>query len=417
MVQSAATLLPQTIGPLKAWKFNPTDEDQRELHQYSPNQEVTIAELAQIGVLYWNIDVNDAKYEDKVETICAERQYKNRDVINIRRETLPNYDQKIKTFFEEHIHEDEEIRFILEGSGFFDVRNRNDEWIRIAATASDMIILPAGMYHRFTLDTNNHIKAMRLFKEDPQWTPLNRDNPTTDSNKFRLEYLKNVHGATVLPQITGPLLAWRFNETNEDQRELHQFTPNQPVSIPELAKLGVLYWNIDVQNEKYMDTVETICSERKYKNRDVINIRKETLPNYDEKIKTFFEEHIHEDEEIRFILDGSGYFDIRDKNDSWIRVAAKASDMIILPAGMYHRFTLDTSNYIKAMRLFKEDPQWTPLNRADVATQSNPFRVSYVKEFHGVSPLKRNSEEAGDVEPLGKAVKVGDADQVAEAAV
>ena len=39
------------------------------------------------------------------------------DIIAVSPETLPGYDQKIKSFFEEHLHTDEEIRYILEGSG------------------------------------------------------------------------------------------------------------------------------------------------------------------------------------------------------------------------------------------------------------------------------------------------------------
>ncbi|KAI8055163.1 Acireductone dioxygenase ARD family [Syncephalis plumigaleata] len=134
--------------------------------------------------------------------------------------------------------------------------------------------------------------------------------------------------------------AYYYNEnTNEDQRGAHEYTP------PQLEQVGVLYWRLNDSDR--MEQLETICKEREYKNRDEITISPERLPDYPTKIKTFFTEHLHEDEEIRFILDGSGYFDVRDKNDEWIRILRS-------PAGIYHRFTLDEHDFIHVMRLFKD---------------------------------------------------------------
>jgi 1,2-dihydroxy-3-keto-5-methylthiopentene dioxygenase len=40
-----------------------------------------------------------------------------------------------------------------------------------------------------------YTKAMRLFKEDPKWTPLQRGEET-DSNPYRKDYLQTTTAAT-----------------------------------------------------------------------------------------------------------------------------------------------------------------------------------------------------------------------------
>ncbi|KAL1865292.1 hypothetical protein VTK73DRAFT_5405 [Phialemonium thermophilum] len=168
--------------------------------------------------------------------------------------------------------------------------------------------------------------------------------------------------------------AYLYDNLEGDQRLPHD--SGVAVDTDALKDLGVLYYRFsDIEG------VDKLAAERGYKNRDEITVSPEKMgAAYEDKVKMFFAEHLHEDEEIRYIRDGYGYFDVRNKGDQWVRIHLEKDDLLILPAGIYHRFTTDETNYIHAMRLFKDEPKWTPLNRSE-DLNGNQHRQAYVSQF------------------------------------
>jgi 1,2-dihydroxy-3-keto-5-methylthiopentene dioxygenase len=148
-----------------------------------------------------------------------------------------------------------------------------------------------------------------------------------------------------------------------------------------------------------------IMKTRGYSYSDQVRVCPEHLPNFEAKIKAFYEEHIHYDEEIRYCMEGAGYFDVRDFDDQWVRIALSPGDMIILPEGIYHRFTCDASNYIKAMRLFVGEPVWTPYNRDAIVEAKDQSRLKYLATFKRddeVDAKRRRIEEKEEKEEKGE---------------
>ncbi|KAK8844574.1 1,2-dihydroxy-3-keto-5-methylthiopentene dioxygenase [Kwoniella newhampshirensis] len=178
--------------------------------------------------------------------------------------------------------------------------------------------------------------------------------------------------------------AYVYDDIPGDQRLPHD--SGSSISESTLKHLGVTYKEIPIDPQgSWEKEIDVFAKERGYKNRDQITVTPAGLGDaYETKIKSFFDEHLHEDEEIRYILDGSGYFDIRGEgasyNDRWIRIALGKGDLIVLPAGIYHRFTVDSANMITAMRLFQDEPKWTPYSRSDQTTDGRPARAAYLDE-------------------------------------
>ena len=187
-----AAVTASSASTVRAWLYDGDDSvDQRAEHR---GADVPLSALDALGVLQFKLDPSAADYDPAkdaaLQAIRAARGYTYSDLITLSPEKLPNYEAKLVTFFTEHLHTDEEIRYCLEGGGYFDCRNASDRWVRVSVQPGDMIILPAGMYHRFTLDAKNYGKFMRLFVGEPVWTPYNRNASETDLMAARDAYVK-----------------------------------------------------------------------------------------------------------------------------------------------------------------------------------------------------------------------------------
>ena len=111
-----------------------------------------------------------AAYAPEIEELKARGGFVTADVIDVRPET-PNLDAMLAKFSKEHTHTEDEIRFILQGSGIFHVNPVSAPVFAIEVQAGDLISVPMGTRHWFDLCTERRIRAIRLFQDMTGWTP------------------------------------------------------------------------------------------------------------------------------------------------------------------------------------------------------------------------------------------------------
>jgi 1,2-dihydroxy-3-keto-5-methylthiopentene dioxygenase len=111
-----------------------------------------------------------AAYSPEIERLKARGGYVTADVVDIKPET-PNLDAMLAKFKSEHWHDEDEVRFILEGRGIFFVHPPGGKVFAIEVVAGDLIRVPRGTWHWFDLCADRRIRAIRLFQDPAGWTP------------------------------------------------------------------------------------------------------------------------------------------------------------------------------------------------------------------------------------------------------
>ncbi|NEQ32642.1 MAG: cupin domain-containing protein [Leptolyngbya sp. SIO4C5] len=111
-----------------------------------------------------------AAYDDEIAVLKESGGYTTADVIDITPDT-PNLDAMLAKFSQEHWHDEDEVRFTLEGRGLFHINPENGPVIRVEVGPGDLLLVPRGTHHWFDLCRDRRIRAIRLFQDPNGWTP------------------------------------------------------------------------------------------------------------------------------------------------------------------------------------------------------------------------------------------------------
>jgi 1,2-dihydroxy-3-keto-5-methylthiopentene dioxygenase len=140
------------------------------------------AYLATIGIGYerWDTshDLSDSvpaekilnTYAEEIEQLKKSGGYVTADVIDVKPDT-PNLQVMLDKFNKEHWHDEDEVRFIIEGHGIFHINPKTGPVVAIEVEKGDLLRVPAGTLHWFDLCGDRRIRAIRLFQDPTGWTP------------------------------------------------------------------------------------------------------------------------------------------------------------------------------------------------------------------------------------------------------
>jgi len=137
-------------------------------------------------------------YTPEIDILKEKGGFVTADVIDVYPDT-PNLDDMLSKFKKEHTHTEDEVRFILQGSGVFHINPVDGPVFGIEVWSGDMISVPLGTRHWFDLCTERRIRAIRLFQDQTGWTPHYLANAVHDGYEplcLGPKYLKSSDGAT-----------------------------------------------------------------------------------------------------------------------------------------------------------------------------------------------------------------------------
>lgn len=119
-----------------------------------------------------------AAVEDRFDELKRSRHYTARDLV-VLHESQAGFAELAAKFARTHTHADDEVRFILDGRGYFGLVDGNGRQVLLEVEAGEYINVPAGAEHWFELGSSKRVKAVRYFTEAAGWGASFTDRPVS----------------------------------------------------------------------------------------------------------------------------------------------------------------------------------------------------------------------------------------------
>jgi len=108
-----------------------------------------------------------AAYGHEIDRLKSERGYAGADVVSIKPGN-PNWPALRRKFLAEHTHDDDEVRYFVEGSGAFYL-HIGDRVLEVVGEAGDLLSVPKGVSHWFDGGEVGDFTCIRVFTNQEGW--------------------------------------------------------------------------------------------------------------------------------------------------------------------------------------------------------------------------------------------------------
>jgi 1,2-dihydroxy-3-keto-5-methylthiopentene dioxygenase len=114
-------------------------------------------------------------YTPEIRGLKTAQGYITEDIV-VLSPTTPNLEVILAKFDKEHHHTDDEVRFVVDGSGIFTIRQEALVF-DVTVGPGDLFVVPAYTRHWFTLTPEKKIKCIRIFKDAAGWVAVYDEAP------------------------------------------------------------------------------------------------------------------------------------------------------------------------------------------------------------------------------------------------